>query len=830
MLGSLKERLRPAIPAATRALSPYELIAVPIVWLVLIAVGAIVARQILPKPPEAVLLLVIYAVAGLASIRLPQGMTVGLSGAVLLALILALPPGEAVPAVILGGIIFVAARAALQPLLSSSANASLVVLIDSMAESVVDILVTLALSVIYYDLLGGKSLLDPAMPISVRWDTALLMVLLPVARRGILAAGLSLREGWQVVRRVHSRYWRIIMQSILWVALAPVLVHVIAFVETGIAAVGLATVGIVLAVYEVNRHTLNMTHMVALRQRVASLSDELLTAPDHAALVDRLRQGLNGSLHAGDLMLIDYTRGVPHSLTGPVANPYVESAIQTVAQTGTPVAYTAGDVRPDDDAPCCLFAMPLASRGELAGVVALHHSVGEAHAQPFQYALLERLAPYLTTALETLCLRRLSTSRGQELRVLETLSTKLSSGRSPDDLLQDICDTLLAITDANRIAVFLVGEDDLSIELAYARGFSARYEHVLGAMTLNDSRAVSIREARTLVVRNIAEDTDFLDAAPLAELEGYRSVIEVPLKLSEHAFGSIAVYFPKPLPESAEKVRLLQTVAGYVAILLQDARLIEAYRKRQGEMERMRSFGSALASSLSVVSVCRTVVGMLQATIDRPVIGIFVPDEEGLSFSIKAGTGLLAPQMRLNRDLVEGLIGSSRSYVLVDRQTTVPSAQHLLDRLELDSVLLVEVQLTYDILGLILIGPGPQPLSMAEIQQVEAIAMQTTAALQNARLFEQTEIMLSERLRELTTLEQIVQRMTRRLNLQEVIEQVALAASTATNADYCEVGVLDERGLVLPTVAATAGGQLTDVSGDTSWDVNRGVTARALAN
>ncbi len=105
------------------------------------------------------------------------------------------------------------------------------------------------------------------------------------------------------------------------------------------------------------------------------------------------------------------------------------------------------------------------------------------------------------------------------------------------------------------------------------------------------------------------------------------------------------------------------------------------------------------------------------------------------------------------------------------------------------------------------------------------LADQATAAIQNAVRFETTDVALSRRIDEIAALELISQRITRRLEVHTVIEQVVHAAHTATKAEVAELLLLDDVPNTL-RVASRVGEE--NGTSPTDWPADHGLTGQAL--
>ena len=152
----------------------------------------------------------------------------------------------------------------------------------------------------------------------------------------------------------------------------------------------------------------------------------------------------------------------------------------------------------------------------------------------------------------------------------------------------------------------------------------------------------------------------------------------------------------------------------------------------------------------------------------------------------------------------------------------------LLKHLKAPTAMAVPVVARKNLVGLLVTGSkeGRPDFRPEQKRLAEALANQAAVAIENAILFERTDEALAQRLDEIAALELISQRMTRRLNLEAVMDQVTLAAAGATGAEICEVALYDQPAGLLRVVSRRALPEQFDAP--TEWPAYRGLTGRAL--
>lgn len=92
-----------------------------------------------------------------------------------------------------------------------------------------------------------------------------------------------------------------------------------------------------------------------------------------------------------------------------------------------------------------------------------------------------------------------------------------------------------------------------------------------------------------------------------------------------------------------------------------------------------------------------------------------------------------------------------------------------------------------------------------EINFVETVAGELAFFIVNAQLFQQTDTRLHQKIRELTTLQQVSKRIAEQLNLEELLKLIIEKAVELAHADRADIFRIDEQGQ--PVLALSYGGQ-----------------------
>jgi signal transduction histidine kinase len=249
----------------------------------------------------------------------------------------------------------------------------------------------------------------------------------------------------------------------------------------------------------------------------------------------------------------------------------------------------------------CWLGVPLIVKGEVIGVLTLHHSrpnfLTRAHAG-FAMAFANQAA----VAIENARLYEAEQNRREEAegrrRVAEGMReilAALNSRQSLPEILDFIATQTCRLLGSQAAAILRLKDGRLRIQAAC--GLEADY--VAGmSLQVGEGGAGRALAARQPVIISDRAETAFLTPEQgippepqksLIErlLPEYRSILSVPLIVQERDYGAITVYYSAPREFSEEDLSLAVSVADQVALAIENARL----REQAGQAAAMEERG-----------------------------------------------------------------------------------------------------------------------------------------------------------------------------------------------------------------------------------------------
>ena len=382
----------------------------------------------------------------------------------------------------------------------------------------------------------------------------------------------------------------------------------------------------------------------------------------HLQLVDDTRSKLIIAAHWGD-PLTAYEPGVS---TLPLDGDHISARVirekqaihiadladDDLYRTGNPVRVKIVD----EEGMRTFLAVPLISADQAIGVLILPRR----EVRPFtpdQIALVETFAAQAVIAIENARqFRELQTRLEREKATREILDVVSRSRDDENPVFNIILESACRLCEAQ--SAFVIVRDE-SGEFVYSPAQVGATEEF--ASVFKDWRApyatsplgavVSMRERRVVAFEDLA-DTDLYrsgnpDRVRQVDLEGVRSLVNVPLLSGDEAVGVMILYRREVRPFSDDNIALVEAFAAQAVIAIENVRQLKALEDRTeevqalnssleqrvaeqvGEIERMGKLKSFLPSAVADAVVSSGSEDMLKS--HRALLGILFCDIRGFT-------------------------------------------------------------------------------------------------------------------------------------------------------------------------------------------------------
>jgi PAS domain S-box-containing protein len=212
--------------------------------------------------------------------------------------------------------------------------------------------------------------------------------------------------------------------------------------------------------------------------------------------------------------------------------------------------------------------------------------------------------------------------RSLEIQSLQEVSQKVLNSGDVRGAIEKILDMAMAMGGYDLGSIRLYGSDES--DHVILRG----YRHPESMRAILGHRVARARDeqwrnhARVIATRetHIYENIENCQGFTVFKREGVRSVILVPITTTDEVLGVLQVANCQMTKFQPDQVKLLETLASQIGIVLQKAELYEEIRAHLAHIQSMRQIEQAMVSTLSLDDVLRVLLDKIESIFSSPVI------------------------------------------------------------------------------------------------------------------------------------------------------------------------------------------------------------------
>jgi len=229
---------------------------------------------------------------------------------------------------------------------------------------------------------------------------------------------------------------------------------------------------------------------------------------------------------------------------------------------------------------CSELAVPLIAKNRLIGVM----DIESEHAHYFREEhlhLLTLTASRIAQAIENARLYTRVSRQAQTLAVLNEIAVELTSILDLDKLLERVGQLLRRLIDYQMFTIMLLDDKGEILITRYAWRFGSIHAPMRRISINSGLVGAAVREWRTINVPDVRKDTRYLEMNPET-----RSELVVPLFYKGRVIGVLDLEHTRSNFFNEDHERILTTLAAQVAISIENARLYQAVRRQERQLER----------------------------------------------------------------------------------------------------------------------------------------------------------------------------------------------------------------------------------------------------
>lgn len=226
------------------------------------------------------------------------------------------------------------------------------------------------------------------------------------------------------------------------------------------------------------------------------------------------------------------------------------------------------------------LAVPLIAKKRVIGVIDIQASK-ESYFTDEHNRILTLVASRIATAIENARLYTRVARQAQTLTVLNEISRELTSILNVDQLFKRIGELLTRVIEYQMFSILLVDTERGVLvhrfSLRYQENIHLKHDIPLGRGLVG----YAVQEKTAVLAPDVSKDLRYIQLNPET-----RSELCVPLIYKERAIGVLDLESTRRNYYTEDHVRTLTTLAGQVAIAIENARLYERIAREEQRLER----------------------------------------------------------------------------------------------------------------------------------------------------------------------------------------------------------------------------------------------------
>ncbi len=549
---------------------------------------------------------------------------------------------------------------------------------------------------------------------------------------------------------------------------------------------------------------------------INSIQEGMAAALGFQAIIDLVGDKLREVLHTDDfgvvwydettnllhyLYLVEHGRRLDVAPHAPNPGGQFETVRTTrqayVLNSHAEMAAAGVQAIPGTDLCLSVISMPIIGSDRVLGVISLENYEREGAFGESEVRLLSTVAASMGVALEnarlfdeTQRLFKESEQRAAELAVINSVQQALAAELNMQGLYDAVGDKIREIFGGADLNIRVLSPNSGLVEIPYMFERGERLtvdpdppgrleEHVFSSratLVINDEMAETLERFGAVLVPGSSMEKSTV-YVPLVWGETARGLINLTDFEREHAFGP-------------SEVRLLETLAGALSAALQNAelfaetqRLLADSEQRAAELAVINSIQEGMAAALGFQAIIDLVGDKLREVLHTDEIGIRWYDpttnlvhylyefEHGVRLDVPPTTPVPGGPFDVMRQTRQPLVLNSLVEMKASGQALVPGTDQSL------SMVSMPIIGSDRLLGAILLEDYEREgaFGQSELRLLSTVAASMGVALENARLFDETQRLFKEseqRAAELAVINSVQQALAAELDMQGIYDSV----------------------------------------------------------
>ena len=441
------------------------------------------------------------------------------------------------------------------------------------------------------------------------------------------------------------------------------------------------------------------------------------------------------------------------------------------------------------------MGVPLTIRDKIIGMLAVN-SKEKGYFNEESAKIAQAFANQAAIAIENAQLFNAEQTRRQEAETLRQAAHTISSSLDLEEVFDTMLASLKRVIPYESAGVFLREGDKLRITDGYNL---PNMETALGqTFPADDPLFIEIRDStHPTIIQNVQTDSRFKKWAGTDYVRGWMGI---PLITRGEVIGYITLDSRTENAYNEKQAELAQTFAHQAAAAIENARLFKSEQRRRQEAETLRQIAATISSSLEPKQVLDEILDSLQRVVPYDSAAIFLPVGKFLHLTNTRGfpnpeklDGLEIPIT----DFLFQKTGNMQKSLIVPDTESDPHFVGYGNSDHIRSWMGVPLISRNEVIGFITLDNREKNVYTEDDASLAlAFAYQVAGAIENARLFSQTE----QRAKEFFELYQITQDLVGSQDLDTLLRTTLQRARTLLGVSFGDIYIYDEKSEKLDVV------------------------------
>ena len=395
------------------------------------------------------------------------------------------------------------------------------------------------------------------------------------------------------------------------------------------------------------------------------------------------------------------------------------------------------------------LAVPLIAADRCVGAICIQNYDRERLYRDRDLAVFTTIAGQVASALENARLFQAMQQRTIEFQALYDVALSLGTQIDRQDLLRLIVEQAVALLDAEAGGFYLYDPGPGDLVFSVATGY---FTDFIGTHLL-PGEGLAGQVFHTRQPRTVSDYHTWASRAGIYDQEArLHNLLAVPLTGRAGVLGVLDIAAGQHRTFTPQHIRLAELFAAQAAVALENLQLVDDSRRRAAELAVLNDMGRALSRALTAGAVVDSIHHYVAQLMDATnfYVALYDPEKDEISFPLYIDGDQVRRTVagrRSGKGMTEHVIRTRQPLLVKD------NLDQLLEELDIESI----GQSSYSWLGVPMIA-GEQPIGVIAVQSyttprvydehardlLTAVASQAAIAIQNARLFEQTQAALAE--------------------------------------------------------------------------------------